>query len=140
MRPNFIAIIKSYQLADEENNHYTERGLFLSKHFLFLKAILYPSLFPLVLKSLSWILHYLDPLFRTDTLLKLTSGRDAPCLRPHCFPQQPSPNAWSRWAYGYQIPPLNLEQLGREITDSEFPEDLAEALLGLLCSSVSSLT
>lgn len=67
-------------------------------------------------------------------------GRDAPCLRPHCFPQQPSPNAWSRWAYGYQIPPLNLEQLGREITDSEFPEDLAEALLGLLCSSVFSLT
>lgn len=24
-------------------------------------------------------------------------GRDAPCLRPHHFPQQPSPNAWSMW-------------------------------------------
>ena len=45
----------------------------MSKHFLFLKAILYLSLFPLVLKSLSWILHYLEPVFKTDTLLKLTS-------------------------------------------------------------------
>lgn len=43
------------------------------------------------------------------------------------------------WACECQVPSLNLGQLKSAMIDSELPERSAEALLGMLCSSVSSL-
>lgn len=121
---------------------HTARGLFLSKLFLFLKAVpisvSLSSEKPLIV--VDPVLHHPGPLFRNEDLLKLISADESHFVHGQGFsPKQPVPSDWLMRAYECQVPPLNLGQLKSAIIDSELPEKSVEVLLGMLCISVSSL-
>lgn len=90
-RANFVARIKSYSLANQENNYGRARSLFWPKHFLFSKA--FPISVPLSSEKLvsiivmNPVLHRPDHLFSTEDLFKSISAEKSHLVQGYTLSQ-----------------------------------------------------